>query len=350
MSLLDPLRDPARDPWTIDAADFPSGGCLRDRARFALRYAVLAPSGHNTQPWRFILTARGLELRADRTRALPVVDPEDRALTISCGAALGHLDVALSRFGIAHRITPLPDAADPDLLARVTMADVPIGADLDSERLCAAIPRRRTNRRSYDSRPPAGCDLIACTAAAEQEGARLHVLTHPRELDAIAALVAEGDRQQFQDPAFRRELARWVRSHHGPGHDGLSGAAFGMPDMLSVAGAAAIRLVDMGARVGAKDLKLTAAGPALGVLTTRDDTPEDWIIAGRALSRVLLTLTDRDLSAAFLNEPIEVPALRPQLRGLLPGDGIPQMMFRIGYAAPIPPAARRPREEVLTER
>jgi nitroreductase len=64
------------------------------RLRFLLGYAILAPSSHNTQPWRFRLRGPTLDLLADRRRALPVVDPEDRALVISCGAALGHLRVA----------------------------------------------------------------------------------------------------------------------------------------------------------------------------------------------------------------------------------------------------------------
>src|SRR3712207_9052562 len=72
------------DPWLTREADFPSGGAPRDRLRFVLNYAVLAPSGHNTQPWRFRLGERHVDLLADRTSSLPVVDPEDRALVLSC--------------------------------------------------------------------------------------------------------------------------------------------------------------------------------------------------------------------------------------------------------------------------
>jgi len=65
-----------------------------------LKYAVLAPSGHNTQPWLFHFNKQNdLYLIADRTRALPVVDPNDRELTISCGAALDHLEIAANAHG-----------------------------------------------------------------------------------------------------------------------------------------------------------------------------------------------------------------------------------------------------------
>ncbi len=73
----------------------------RSTLRSLLKYAVLAPSGHNTQPWLFRPTEKDdLYLIADRTRALPVVDPHDRELIISCGAALDHLDATQSQTAV----------------------------------------------------------------------------------------------------------------------------------------------------------------------------------------------------------------------------------------------------------
>ena len=68
----------------------------------AVEHALRAPSVHNTQPWRWrIDPADGVvELHADRGRQLTATDPDGRDLLISCGAALGHLAVAL-RAGIS---------------------------------------------------------------------------------------------------------------------------------------------------------------------------------------------------------------------------------------------------------
>ena len=113
-------REPAtREPATRE----PASPTARELLRDAVRSAVRAPSSLNTQPWLFRLVGDDtLELYADRARALPVVDPRDRELTISCGAALFHLRVALRAAGRAGEVTLLPDPDDPDLLARVRPA------------------------------------------------------------------------------------------------------------------------------------------------------------------------------------------------------------------------------------
>jgi nitroreductase len=77
----------------------PVDGTVADELRAVVDYAVLAPSGHNTQPWQFKVVAETLELWADRRRALPIVDPHGRELTISCGAALAFVRIAIGRWG-----------------------------------------------------------------------------------------------------------------------------------------------------------------------------------------------------------------------------------------------------------
>jgi hypothetical protein len=85
--------------------------------------AILAPSSHNTQPWRFVSGGRELLICADRTRSLPNIDPFDRELIISCGAALFNLRVALAHFLIPVEITTLPYSAEPDVVARIAFPE-----------------------------------------------------------------------------------------------------------------------------------------------------------------------------------------------------------------------------------
>jgi hypothetical protein len=68
---------------------------VEDELRFAVEQAVLAPSSHNTQPWQFRLDGDTVELYADRDRVMHVIDPQDRELVISCGAALLNIELAI---------------------------------------------------------------------------------------------------------------------------------------------------------------------------------------------------------------------------------------------------------------
>src|SRR3954447_10508959 len=87
--------------------------------RSAVAHAVLAPSNHNSQPWLFGIDGDVMRLWADRSRGLPVVDPFDRELVMSCGAALLNARLAVRALGFAATVDVFPDQSDPDLLAAV---------------------------------------------------------------------------------------------------------------------------------------------------------------------------------------------------------------------------------------
>ena len=140
------------DPWTIRDADFPADGTLDEKLEFLLGYAVLAPSSHNTQPWRFHVCGDAVEVYADRTRALRIVDPRDRELLISVGASLFFLRLAMRRFGWSGEITLFPDREDPDLVAIVTPGGE-AEPSVEELRLFEAITTRRTHRGDFESRP-----------------------------------------------------------------------------------------------------------------------------------------------------------------------------------------------------
>lgn len=96
---------------------------FRDNSTKLLQSAVLAPSSHNTQPWRFRISGDRVELYADRTRALPVNDPENRELTISCGCALMNIRVAAAEAGLPMNAELLPNQNEGTLLAVIDLLE-----------------------------------------------------------------------------------------------------------------------------------------------------------------------------------------------------------------------------------
>src|SRR3712207_6427594 len=152
---------PTLEAWNVSENDFPKDGSFSEKLHFLLRYAILAPSGHNTQPWLFNIIVQNsiIEIYADRSRALPLVDPDDRELIISCGAALYHLRLAANHFGIVdEEVQLLPDGNNnnPDLLARVRLKEddnkgtIKKQAERDAP-LFEAITKRRSNRSPFEN-------------------------------------------------------------------------------------------------------------------------------------------------------------------------------------------------------
>lgn len=340
------MRSPQAE-WEIDENECPRDGTDAAKLAFVLRYAVLAPSGHNTQPWLFRIHGFSVDVIADRTRGLAVVDPEDRELAISCGAATETLVVALDHFGLGSEVTVQPDSGDPDVVARVTLTGT--NASDSDDRLFSAITRRRTVRQAFEDEPLPNELLTAMSVEAQAFNVRLDPFTDPGQRRELAALVAEGDRMQFADRHFRRELAAWIHSRRARSRDGISGAAFGMPDVLSPLGSAVVRTFDIGGKAAERDEEIAAGSPSLIVFSTDTDSPEAWIATGRALTRVLLHATAENVRASYLNQPVELPALRSRLAGLPGVWAFPQLLMRFGYGPMPEPAVRRPVEDVLLD-
>lgn len=339
------MKPQGNDGKSLLEAPLPRWSGPAEKLRFLLRFAVMAPSRNNAQPWVFEIEGDELRVYGDYRRSLHVVDPRDRELTMSCGAALFNLRVAAAHYGHATSVEVVAGSRRDGMLARVHLEERRSSTP-EVESLFQAIPRRRTNRLPLDSRePPVG--LIAEMAReAGLEGAVLRPVEE-YERREVAELVAEGDRLQWRNPRFRGELAAWTRSNMSRRLDGLPGYAMGWGDAASVLQPIFMRLADAGPIEADRDRRRTLLTRALLVLETHRDTPADWIVAGEALERVLLRATAEGLYASFFNQPIEVPEMRARLRAALGELGHPQILFRLGYGLEVRPTPRRPLDAVV---
>ena len=334
------------EPSTDAPAPLELSDSTRDRVRALGQWAVRAPSTHNTQPWLFRLRGEAVELCLDRSRTLECVDPDRRAMVMSCGAALYYARLALRNYGYRPEVELLPDVGDPILLARLR-----IGAasppTREERQLFAAIPRRRTNRHPFEEREVPILLLRALERAAASEGAWLDIVTDPDDKRAIAELIATGDRLQGSNRDFRRELAQWMHSNRDARRDGIPGYALGFGPLSSRFAPFVVRTFDWGELRAESDFELALHSAGLLVIRTEVDTPAAWLRAGAGVARLLLRAAADGITASFLNQPIEVPSLRRELAQVLCVSGTPQLLLRIGYGESVRETPRRTVDEVL---
>ncbi|MFY1671510.1 Acg family FMN-binding oxidoreductase [Plantactinospora sp. WMMB334] len=292
----------------------------------AAEAAGYAPSVHNTQPWRWRVAGDILDLHAVRERQLRVADPEGRLLTISCGTALHHALVALATEGWSAEVTPLPDPADADHLARVRLTGR-VGVTPEAMRLFQAVRLRHTDRRPVSETPAGEEALAAVERAVRAEGVQSHLLTGDQILE-LAAAASHADQVETEDEEQVTELAYWI------GGDRPEGA--GIPDAV-IPSRAPETTVPGRDFVRAGTLTV---GPGhdraarYAVIYGPGDEPADWLRAGAAVSAGWLVATEHGVTVLPFSSVVELPTTRRQLREMISNVGYPYLVLRLGTADP----------------
>ena len=320
-----------------------------DVASYVVATAVWAPSVHNTQPWQFSARGPEITLRADPARQLTVADPGGREMMMSCGAALLTAKVALRSLGYIPETRTLPEPDDPLLIARLRWRRQAAPTPWE-EKLFSSVTQRRTHRGGFEPVPvQAGLiERLRQDAACYDTALRVAITDQARAL--LAAITESAEHVERFDSGYARELAAWApppgssrldgvpasaypagsepTTPYFPGRDFGHGHGWGLPHAIRISPARVTGLVCL--------------------LTTAADGPADWIYAGQALQRILLTATTCGVAAALHSQPVEVSWLREAIRAQLDDGSYPQLVLRLGTVIHDAVSVRRPAASVLT--
>jgi len=313
--------------------------------QIAVDLACRAPSLHNSQPWRWHYSSGRLDLFGDRSRLLGEADPSGRQLAISCGAALHHLEIAMTSLRWRSEVTILPRREPPGPLASLLFhRDAhPQSHDFD---LLTAIRRRRSDRRPFAPPPPAFLgQLDRYQDLAAQYGVDLDALG-PQERSALAAATQASAAARRYEAGYQAEL-HWWAGHDRPDEGIPSGALATASESADVA---AGRPFPTPMRSESTQSRGSDESSVL-LLSTHSDTKAEWLASGRAFSAIVLDATVRQLATCPLTHLTEVRQSRELIRGLVSGVGTPQILIRVGTGgapASVPETPRRPLIEVLS--
>lgn len=313
--------------------------------RAAITLAMRAPSIHSSRPWHWRLGYNSLHLFVEPT-AYQAGDPNGRDLLISCGATLHHLRTAFAAEGWATLVHRVPNPSDAGHLASVEF--YPRLATNDDVALAAAIPRSRMDRRPFGSwRVPLPL-LNLLAERAESQGAMLRVAPDPDVRRQLSTALAAAPTGRFGRPDPDTERMGWPGLRFGPSPtpsgvlpSGAPTATLGYRDVGSVL-----------TQEQPEPVEDEADAAELLVISTYADDRISRLRAGEAMSAVLLTATDLHLASCpiggLLGAEPTVQLIRERVLG---GDGYPQLIIRIGWAAneydPVPPSPRRTVEDIF---
>jgi hypothetical protein len=224
-------------------------------------------------------------------------------------------------------------------------------APLSRSVLFEAIPNRQCSRAEYDGTELTREQLSLLEQAGRGNGVSLMLLTANKQREQVAEYVAQGNTAQFGDPRWVEELKTWIRFNARDAvrtRDGLYGPVMGSPDVPRWLGHLFMRLAFSVKSQNRKDITNIRSSPAIAVFFSDADDKRHWIEAGRCCQRLALQAAALNLRTAFINQPVEVPALRPQFATSLGiGKRRPDLVVRIGHGPEMPRSLRRPLEQVL---
>jgi hypothetical protein len=287
----------------------------------AVTAAGLAPTIHQSRPWRWHMTGAALDLLLEPGRPLDVADPDARLATLSCGAALHHARVSLAAQGWRATATRMPDPVRPQHLARLQVdSPAPMPVEELTVRRGQTIGLRHADRRPLSGRRIGPDELTAIITAVHAEGSLLHVL-YPDQVVRLAATADHAQRTEPQENNWLAELAYWTGGIRPTGADITSTAASVRPAWPTEH------------ELGHDDEPRLSTGydrsALFAILYDRGDKPLNWLRAGEALSAAWLTATEIGVSVRPLSATIEMASTRQALRILLASVGYPYLVLRL---------------------
>jgi len=318
----------------------PDAEIIRD----AVTLACHAPSLHNSQPWRWIAERATLHLWADPYRLVRATDQAGRELTLSCGAVLDHLRVAMAAAGWDSATERCPDPNQPDHLA--TLQFRPMEAVTEAhQRLAAAILRRHTDRLPFGA--PGRWTAL-------QSALQRAVVPYEVMLDVVAddarPMLAEASRLtetlRRYDTSYQDELRWWTSPFASDER---------VPQNALVSSSEAAR-VDVARAFPPGDetqhrVTVEHDQSKILVLSTHHDDRLEVLRCGEALSAVLLECTMAGMATCTLTHMTELAPSRDIIRQAIGQTGLPQVLLRVGRSPAVdqhvPRTPRRPVTEVL---
>ncbi len=311
-----------------------------------IAYAIKAPSGHNTQPWKFKVQENWIEVYPDFTQELPVVDYNHRELYISLGCAVFNICLAAGQYGYSYNIEIIEETKQS--IIKITLEKTQTVKDS----LFEQIEKRQTNRNIYTGKSIDNDTLMQLKTLHYNDDIGVYYFENKySDFQIIKENILKGNEIQMSDAKFKEELISWIRFNKqevDKHQNGLTYKVMGSPSVPNFIGKIILKFFLTPKKQNKLDKEKVDSSSHAVLLTTKSNTIKEWIFLGMSLQKLLLKCTELEIATAFCNQPCEVASLSSKLQKQLPiHDEYPAIILRIGYAKHVPFSPRKDLGKVL---
>jgi len=325
--------------WLIKIDDFYKNNLKQEQFKLLLNFAVLAPSSHNSQPWRFKASENTIEVHVESTRRLKESDKNDRQLFISLGCAIKNILIAGNYYGLHGEVKYFPNQENHDHAATIHFKkSIP---DTSKNHLIFSIPKRVTNRNKCMNKSAPEL-LLQKVKSLSTDNLRIDMMSDQQKKNQLADVAIEAGITAMEDDNFRKELSHYVKSNITSSPIGMPAFGMGIPAPISFIAPAMLKRINMNKKTRKKDKKLLKEHtPLFIVISTKEDNPITWMKTGQVYEEITLRATRDNLTTQPWAAPIQIREYYKEFQKILNIEFRPQFFCRMGY--PIKPTPHSPR-------
>lgn len=320
-------------PWSIGVDAFPEKGNLAEQLKFLLGFSILAPSGHNSQPWEFTIKNNSIEFWVNKDRALSKSDPEGRQTSIAIGCALENLLIAADYYGYKAETKYFPEN-DDNLVASVSLQKVGAIRNEPSH-LIFSIPKRASNRGKYTNQAIPE-KFLEETRKVSNDDIEVVIVTEKSKIFPLAEIANQAQIEVMDRDFFREELSHYIESNFTKSKTGMPGFTLGLPSLVSLFASKLIKKVNMSRMTAKKDDSLLKKfTTAFLLVSAKNDDKYSWVKTGQVFEKVWLLATQNEVSFSVLAAGVQVGEYYKKIQEILKTNLRPLAFSRVGYSEKI---------------
>ena len=346
--------------------------------------AITAPTGGNSQPWKWLYSEGILTLFLDKSRSTSFMDYKSLSSCIGLGAAIENLVLKAHELKLEVKIELFPLGEESPLVSAIYLLGDEKEAveEHHADELVSMIESRCTNRIIAERQllDPSVFHHLK-QLARQEEGAQLHFLDTEEELESMGELIGRAERIRLLNPESHRDFfvneLRWNTAQSRDTNDGVDLMTMNLSDS-DIAGLhiakdpevmALLKKWGLGKGLLQIRKKTVRSASAVGLITMPSSDQTSHVKGGRLTERIWLAAQQKGVAFQPLYVPLTLFARYADRHPGLSEDMIEEigsmrqdflshfpestgrceiMLFRLCLAgAPKVRSLRRPVQEVL---
>lgn len=265
--------------------------------------SVYAPSGDNSQPWRFLVQENLIKIFSVPERDNPLYNFNQNGSLVAIGALIENLVISSSALGYNVDVE----------LSKEDMRETPVAllslvkSDKQEDQLYSWIRRRTTNRKAYGSKKLTSAEKESLSHLSDLESINIHLIEERESINKIAEAVSVNEKVVLENKELHNYFfahVRWTEEEERRERSGLyvetlelsKFQKFGFKLFSHWFAMKFFNRLSFADMVAKDNARIYASSSAFGVISMPSRSPQEFIIAGRVMQRLWLKATELGLS------------------------------------------------------